>query len=145
MKTLFICSIIACSICACSHRDASSAIDDINTAVAAGDMPLARQMCAQLIEADSTLSASQLMQLAVAYMSIADDADDLQDMASAAKCYNMAFVADPDSAQAFIAQMSPAQQSQLRLLTDVSFGVDDFDILQDSEEGLDSLDNPSNP
>lgn len=105
------------AMAACSRPDPSQLIDQAEEAMANNDTATARACCAELSDqALTSLTPSLLCRQALVYARLAENGDEMQDMASAAQCMQRALTISADSVSAFYRQLDVDCRAQLELV-----------------------------
>ncbi len=101
-----------------SQSETISNIREAEAAVATGDMEAARSVAVRVMGDDSfnDLPASELARLSLVYMQIADSTERESSISQAADLYRKAFDVNPDSAEAFYADVNPEMYPYVTML-----------------------------
>ncbi|MFG6392013.1 MAG: hypothetical protein K1V76_06870 [Candidatus Amulumruptor sp.] len=112
----------------CKQTSAPSLAQEAQTAFDNGDPERARELCDEAMTAEDTqcLSASQLAQLSLIYMKIADkdEHDDGETVGLAVNAYERAIDASPDSALLYYSSVDYDDTRHVKMLLQVVRGLE---------------------
>lgn len=119
---------VATFMTSCSGSSASSLTHEAQEALDAGDPAHARALCDEAMAADDSkkLSASQLAQISLIYMKIADDDvnDDGETVGLAVNAYERAMEISPDSALLYYSSVDYNDTRHVKTLLSVVRGLE---------------------
>lgn len=131
--TLLLCNTLSliigcCILSGCSHTSSSALAQQAEKALNSGDAARARELCDEAMTAEDTdqLSATQLAQLSLIYMKIADkdDHDDGETVGLAVNAYERAMDTSPDSALLYYSSVNYNDTRHVKMLLSVIRGLE---------------------
>lgn len=132
-----------CAMAGCSRTSASECAHQAQGALDSGDTARARELCDEAMTAKDSdgLSASQLAQLSLIYLKIADcdDHDDGENVGMAVNAYERAMAMSPDSALLYYSSVGYDDTRHVKMLFSVVRGLELPDSCLTDEPQTDGL------
>lgn len=145
---ILIAGAIAMVIASCggnASADRDIELENVRAALASGDLSEATELCNRLVRDSASLSSESLLNLAVAYMAIADNtghSDTTDVVGSAIDCYRLAVMKDSVAAAKCISNLPSSEYVYALILNNLTHALDTNDsIVPDDFEfvALDSI------